>query len=76
MLIGKRLDSRPMLLSTGPSRRRRPELQPQSGSEPPGDCPRGSFYSRLSSATMAWKHRTAIADAINGKNSTSIDLSI
>jgi hypothetical protein len=40
--------------------------------EPPGDRPSGSFYSQPSSAPIATTHKTVIAEAISGNNSTSI----
>jgi hypothetical protein len=37
-----------------------------------GGPAKSTLHSQLSSAAMAWKQRTAIADAINGNSSTSI----
>jgi hypothetical protein len=41
--------------------------------EPRGDRPGGSFYSQPSSAPIARTHKTVIAEAISGNNSTSIN---
>jgi hypothetical protein len=43
--------------------------------EPHGDRPGGSFYSLPSSAPTARRHKTVIAEAISGNNSTSINSS-
>lgn len=54
--------------------RNRPSRR-QLQKEPPGDRPSGSFYSQPSSARIARMHKTVIAEAISGNNSTSINAS-